>query len=26
MNDPRYEKDPSYRKEVENKLSRSKVI
>jgi len=26
MNDPRYEKDPSFRKEVENKLSRSKVI
>ena len=26
MNDPRYDKDPSYRKEVENKLSRSKVI
>ena len=26
MNDPRYEKDPSYRKEVENKISRSKVI
>ena len=26
MNDPRYDKDPSYRKEVENKISRSKVI
>jgi len=26
MNDPRYEKDPSYRKEIENKISRSKVI
>ena len=26
MNDPRYEKDPSFRKEVENKISRSKVI
>ena len=26
MNDPRYEKDPTFRKEVENKLSRSKVI
>ena len=26
MNDPRYDKDPSFRKEVENKLSRSKVI
>ena len=26
MNDPRYEKDPSFRKEVEDKLARSKVI
>ncbi len=26
MNDPRYEKDPSFRKEVENKIARSKVI
>jgi len=26
MNDPRYEKDPAYRKEVENKISRSTVI
>ena len=26
MNDPRYEKDPAFRKEVEQKISRSKVI
>ena len=26
MNDPRYEKDPTFRKEVEQKISRSKVI
>jgi len=26
MNDPRYEKDPSYRKKVTDKLARSKVI
>ena len=26
MNDPRYEKDPSFRKEVEQKITRSKVI
>ena len=26
MNDPRYEKDPAYRKSVEDKLARSKVI
>ena len=26
MNDPRYEKDPAYRKEVQDKLSRSTVI
>ena len=26
MNDPRYEKDPAYRREVEQKLGRSKVI
>ena len=26
MNDPRYDKDPSFRKEVENKIARSKVI
>ena len=26
MNDPRYEKDPAFRREVEQKISRSKVI
>ena len=26
MNDPRYEKDPAYRKSVEDKIARSKVI
>ena len=26
MNDPRYEKDPSYRKKVADKLARSTVI
>ena len=26
MNDPRYEKDPSYRKMVEDKIGRSTVI
>ena len=26
MNDPRYSKDPAYRKEVEEKLARSAVI
>ena len=26
MNDPRYSKDPAYRKEVEDKLARSSVI
>ena len=26
MNDPRYDKDPAYRREVEQKIARSKVI
>ena len=26
MNDPRYSKDPAFRKEVEDKLARSSVI
>ena len=26
MNDPRYQKDPAFRKEVEDKLARSSVI